>query len=385
VTTVVVAGAVANRAGNAGEAWVRMSWAVGLRRLGCHVVLAEQLDPGLCTDDAGLPAGFVHSRQRAWFSDVVRRFGFEHEAALLCGDAHEGLSPSSVADVLAEADLLVNISGHLRDEALLRLPRRRAYVDLDPGFTQLWHEAGDGGAALAGHDDYFTVGENVGRPGCTVPTGGLAWRPVRQPVVLDEWPVCGETPTRGFTTVASWRAPFGPPTGGGKSYTLKHHQVRAFVGLAGAVTMPLEMALSIDRADDGDRRLLEEHGWSVVDPGTVVGTPDDFRAYVQSSTGEFTCAQGVYVETASGWFSDRSVRYLASGRPAVVQDTGFGRTLPEGEGLLSFRTPADARRALEAIVADYERHAKAARALAEAEFDATVVLGRFLEQVDVAP
>ena len=115
----------------------------------------------------------------------------------------------------------------------------------------------------------------------------------------------------------------------------------------------------------------------------MAGDPDAFRAYVQGSGAEFSVAQGIYVETHSGWFSDRTTSYLASGRPVLVQDTGFGRTLPVGEGLLAFRTLDEAIAGAADIGRRYGEHCAAARRIAEKHFDSDRVLTRFCEQAGI--
>jgi hypothetical protein len=270
-------------------------------------------------------------------------------------------------------DLLVNVSGNVRSPELRRRFRRTAFVDVDPGFTQFWHEQGL--APIDVHDVYFTVAANLGRRGCPIPTCGLEWRMTWPPVVLEEWPLIAGDFDR-FTTVATWRSPFGSIHG----YGLKHHEWRKFLTLPRETGLSFEAALRIDDADASDREALESHGWRLVAP-EVAFDPANFRAYLQASAAEFSVAQGVYVQTQSGWLSDRSVRYLASGRPVLVQDTGLGQMLPVGEGLLAFRTFADAAAGAWAIVDDYERHARAARRVAEEHFDSDLVLHRMLEDV----
>jgi hypothetical protein len=385
MTTVVVAGALANKCGVPGEAWVRMSWASGFRRLGFDVVFVEQISPELCTDSSGRKMSLHDSIQAQWFGSVVDQFGFSGSATLVCdGVPPFGMDGDELRDRLSDAALLVNISGHLRSPDLFGLVRTRAFVDIDPGFTQLWHLNGEG-AALEGHHFHFTIGENIGTEVCSIPTCGIRWRPLRQPVVLDMWPQVLDAPTRGFTTIATWRAPFGRPWDGVRSYDLKMHQFRRFIDVPLRSGHRFELALSIDPADLADLVALKRSRWEVVYPTAVVESVSDFRSYVQSSGAEFSCAQGVYVETSSGWFSDRSARYLASGRPVVVQDTGISRTLPVGEGLLCFSDLDDALAAVDDVANDYPRHAKAARAIAEQEFDSDVVLGRLLEETGVAP
>lgn len=363
MTVIVVAGALANKYLNGGEAWVRLSWIEGFRRLGFDVWFVEQI-----AAQSPEPAAF--------FERVTGEFGLSDRAVLL--DEREPV-PSDLLDVAASADLLLNISGHLRMEELFGCFRRKAYVDIDPGFTQFWQASGDMGAHLDGHDYYFTIGENIGRPECPIPTDGIRWLPTRQPVVLDQWPVVnGAAPSR-FTTVANWRGPYGRIEHAGRTYGLKLDEFRKFVELPRQSPATFELALSIHPAEERDLELLRLNGWTLVDPAEAAADPASFRDYVQASGAEFSVAQGIYVETGSGWFSDRTVRYLASGKPALVQDTGFTRTIPAGEGLLAFSTLEEAAEGAREITDDYDRHSRAARRIAEEEFDSDRVLGRLLE------
>ena len=179
--TLVVSGAIANRPLNSGGAWVRLSWVLGLRRLGFDVWFVEQIDEATCVDAAGAPVAFAESENRRYFEQVVERFGLEGRASLLYEGGREsaGVPLAELLPVAQEARLLVNVSGHLDLEPLMSRLRRKAYVDLDPGFTQFWHADGTGGARLDGHDVHFTVGENIGRPDCPIPTCGLEWKAVR--------------------------------------------------------------------------------------------------------------------------------------------------------------------------------------------------------------
>jgi hypothetical protein len=379
---VVVAGAMANKPGNGGEAWVRGSWVRGLQRLGCEVSFVEQISASHCTDDLGREAPFAASENVAWFHEVMGRLGLSGRAALLCdtGEAH-GLAFADVVDLASRADLLVNISGHLADPDLLCTFRRRAFVDIDPGFTQFWHDDGNRAAKLAGHDCYFTIGENIGSADCPIPTGGLAWRPVRQPVVLDDWPVASP-PLQGdpwFTTVATWRGPFGPIERDRRRFGLKAHEFRKYVTMPSLVAAGFRAALAIHPKEQDDIELLHRHGWCLVDPRGAAGTPEAFHQFVVASTAEFSVAQGIYVETGSGWFSDRTTRYLATGRPALVQDTGFSRHIPADKGLVAFRSLAEAAERAQDILCDYNAHAATARAIAEDYFDSDRVLTPFLE------
>ena len=215
---------------------------------------------------------------------------------------------------------------------------------------------GTPGPRLEGHNFYYTVGENIGRACCSIPTGGIPWRPIRQPVVLDHWPVCAPGDPFRFSTIASWRGPYGPVRYAGTTYGLKAHEFRKFIEIPRRVGQTLDLALDIDPADESDLVALRENGWNVINPQAVASGPDAFREYVKTSTAEFSVAQGIYVETESGWFSDRTVRYLAAGKPVLVQDTGFSRNYPVGEGLVSFRSMDEAVAGAKRIAHDYVQH-----------------------------
>jgi hypothetical protein len=382
---IVVAGALANKPGNGGAAWTRLSWALGLKRLGCDVYFVEQIDARACTDTT-----------LAWFRHVTRSFGLADTSALIAEEDGHGVSVGSgvglkeLNEIAEGADLLVNISGHLTLDALKPRFRARAFIDLDPGYTQIWHAQGLAEDHLCDHHAWFTVGENIGRPGCSVPTNGIAWRPIRQPVVLEDWPVytydaraSNGNGTMGFTTVASWRGPYGRVTHDGRTLGLKAHEFRKFVTLPAVTGHDFEIALDVDPADRQDIDALRDNDWRVVDPRAVAGDPFAFRRYIQESAAECSVAQGIYVETRTGWFSDRTVRYLASGKPALVQDTGFADTYPTGRGLVAFRTLDEAARGADLIMRDYEAHARAARAIAEHWFDSDRVLTDLLRRMGV--
>jgi len=388
-TTIVVAGALANKHRHGGSAWVRLSWAEALRELGFDVLFVEQIAAVDCVDEHDEPTDFVDSANAATFCAATEAFGFGGDAALVCPDDDRvlGMTHEELLERLGAAALLVNLSGHLRWRPALERTPHRVFVDLDPGYTQIWHASGGDAAGLEGHELHFTVGANVGTTGCDLPTGGIRWRPIRQPVVLDRWPLpppdeCSDF--NGFTTVASWRGAYGRPVWEGRSYGLKAHEFRRYASLPEHTGLPFAAALDIHPADAHDADRLRAGGWTLLDP-SLVGDVEGFRRFVRCSSAEFSTAQGVYVETRSGWFSDRTVRYLASGRPALVQDTGFSEHLPVGEGLLAFATPDEARAGAHAIVADYAHHSAAARAVAERCFAPAPALAPLLDAAGVAP
>ncbi len=376
---IVVAGALANKPGNGGAAWTRLSWILGLKKLGCEVYFVEQATP---------------AADVKFFQRVTRCFGLAGKSALISErdgrtmGRTSGPGAKDLIEIADAADLLVNISGHLTLDTLKPRFRRRVFIDLDPGYTQFWHAQGLAADRLRDHHAYFTVGENIGTPVCDVPTGGIDWRPIRQPVVLDEWPVppaATRQPPPRFTTVASWRGPYGRVTHNGRPFGLKAHEFRKFAALPTLTRHPFEIALDVDPADGRDVASLQQHAWTVVDANGVAGDPFAFRRYIQQSAAECSVAQGIYVETRSGWFSDRTVRYLASGKPALVQDTGFAHRYTTGLGLVPFRTLDEAARGAEGIMRDYDAHARAARTIAEDHFDSNTVLTGLLTSVGVLP
>jgi len=389
---IVVSGALANRPANGGGAWTRVSWAIGLRRLGCDVYFVEQIAPSTCIDESGATCDLERSVNLASFRAVTEAFGLAGLSALVLeGDEQTvGLSRKELLQVADAADLLVNIGGHLTLASLKPRFRRRVFIDQDPGYTRFWLAEGRAEDRLRDHHVYFTVGENIGHPDCAIPTGNIEWRPIRQPVVLEEWSAVSDvdgprdSTRHRFTTVASWRGPYGRVTHNGVQYGLKAHEFRKFAALPTRTTEAFEIALDVHPADRQDVDLLREHGWTIADPRSVAADPFTFREYVRRSSAEFSVAQGIYVETCSGWFSDRSVRYLASGKPVLVQDTGFARHYPVGLGLVPFRTLEEAARGAEAIASDYNRHSRAAGAIAAEFFDSDKVLSSMLQSVDLA-
>lgn len=371
--SLIVAGALAAKPGNAGGAWERFSYAVGLRRLGFDVLFVEQVST--VPDAAAI----------RWFDDAAAFFAFTDAVAIVgpAGWAH-GRERSGVRAAIAAADLVVNLGGNLLATDLLEAARATVFVDVDPGFTQIWHADPGVPYQVPRHDHYVTIGENIGTAGCPIPTGGLPWKPTRQPVLLDHWPMVATRGCRRFTTIASWRGPFGSLIHDGVTYGQKVHEFRGVLDLPRRVPAAFELALEIHAGDARDRDALTAAGWTLVSPVDAVPTPAAFRSFIQRSDAEFSVAQGVYAQAASGWFSDRSTRYLASGRPVLVQDTGL-TTIPTGDGIVTFRSLDDAAAGVERIIRDHAAHARAARRIAETHFDSDLVLRRLLADCGIEP
>ncbi len=379
----IVSGALANKPLNGGTAWSRLSWVLGWQRLGCEVLFVEQIMPETCVDSAGARCRIEESANLAYFRQTMAEFGLEGASALICGEGSSGwgLELPKLAARARQTQLLFNIGGHLTLPGIKSSVGCRVYYDDDPGFTQFWQASGSGGARLEGHDFYFTLGENIGAQDCPIPTGNIQWRHTRPPVVLEFWPAVPSSTFERFTTVASWRGAYGPITYQGKTYGLKVHEFRKFLELPQRTGCRFEIALQIYPGDQKDLDALCSRGWQITDPKEVASSPDAFGKYIRASSAEFSAAQGVYVGTNSGWFSDRTVRYLASGKPALVQDTGFRGRYPVGQGLLAFRTIEEAVEGVERITREYETHCRAARQIAEEYFDSSKIIREMAAEI----
>jgi hypothetical protein len=379
----VVAGSVAQRPGNGGHTWVFLQYLLGFRKLGWEVLFLDRLEPEMSVDAAGRPAPLERSVNVAYVEQVLRAFDLGERWAVFHGEgAMAGMSRARVLEEAARAALVINVNGFFDDEEVLAAPGLRVYLDIDPGFAHMWRALGLHDA-FQGHDAYVTVGENVGGPGCTIPTGGIDWVTTPQPVVLEHWPP-QDGPGEAFTSVGSWRGPFGPVEFDGRTYGLRVHEFRKFAELPRRVTAPLEIALDIDEADAADVELLRRGGWRLRDPREIAADPWRYRAYLQGSSAEFMVAKNMYVQSRSGWFSDRSICYLASGRPVLAQDTGFSDYYPVGRGLVAFSTIEEAEDGVERIAADHRAHSRAARALAQERFESSHVLGGLLKKLGIA-
>lgn len=377
---IAIGGALAQRPHVGGHTWQFLQYLLGFRRLGWDVLFLDRLEPGMCVDEAGRPAPLERSANLDYFLRVMRGFGLEGSFALACdgGDRWIGVPREETLERIRRSACFLNVMGYVDDEEILAAAPRRVFLDTDPGFGQMWRALGLADV-FAGHDDHVTIAENLGRLECSIPDCGIDWIRWRQPIVLDEWPATpGATDGRWFTSVGAWRGPYGTIEYGGRTYGLRVHEFRRFVDLPRRTGLPFEIALDIHATERDDRALLEDHRWRLADPSVVARDPWAYRDYLRGSRAEFNAAKGIYVETGSGWFSERSICYLASGKPVLVQDTGLADLLPVGEGLLTFDGPEEAADGAARIAADLPRHARTARAIAEECFDSDAVIPRLL-------
>ena len=354
-----------------GHLWVYLNWALGLKSLGCRVIWLECVRPAERLEDD-------LERLRV-LRDQLSAFGLGNSLAV------HSLGPIPAArrltescmglDAAAEADLLLNQKYNLAEEVVRRF-RRSCLLDIDPGLLQLWMSRGE--IRPARHDLYFTTGETVGQPSATFPDCGIEWHYTAPPVALDHWPVHGPATAGRFTTVSHWRTDDWVVIQGKAFRNDKRTGFLPFRELPRHTNQPLELALYLKESDP-EFAELRGSGWSVRPSWEVSSSSEQYRRYIQDALGEFSCAKPSCVLLQNAWVSDRTLCFLASGKPGVVQDTGPSRTLPDAAGLFRFRDIDGAARALDAVAADYDHQCALARALAEEHFDAKKVVGRVLE------
>ncbi len=380
-TPLPVAASIAQRPGYGGHAWAFLQFALGFAELGYEPVLIDRLASSMATDETGAPSAAAMERGKAWFREVVVAAGLEESSALLLdGDETIGLGRERLRELVAAAPFVLDVMGFLGDPELREAAQMLVFLDVDPGFTQIWQEAGE--ADLFGdHDRHVTVGADIGKPGCSIPPCGREWIAIRPPVVLSRWPASVPT-SKVFRSVASWRGPYDPIWRGEKRLGLRVHEFRRFADLPSRVEAPFELALEIDEADAGDAAMLRDNGWTLPDPAAAAGSLSSYAEFIRSAGAEISIAKNIYVETGSGWFSDRSACFLAAGRPVLAQDTGWRDDLAGCGGLVAFSTPEEAAEGARAIQADPAGRGRDARLLAEDVFDSRKVLDGLLAELD---
>jgi hypothetical protein len=363
----------------AGNTWAFLQWVLGFRELGWEVWMIEALTSDRCIDAAWHPCPFAESANSRHWRQVVDRFGLADAATLLVdGDAPNVQEAKRFA---ADADLVLNVSGRLRIPEF-RTPRaRRVYLDLDPAFTQIWADVYGVDMNFTGHDAFFSVGTRLGREGCLAPTCGIDWMPTLPPVVLRYWPLQPQSGFVSFSTVAHWRG-YGWCEWNGRWYKDKAEEFTKLVSLPRRVGARMEIATEV-RALQDELGAFSEAGWTLEDGYAVSRSLECYETYIRDSSAEFSAVKGGYVLSQSGWFSDRSVCYLASGRPVVLQDTGIGRAVPATKGLHLFSDLEGAVTACRTVVEHFSEEQHAARTLAETYFASHLVIERMLERLSI--
>jgi hypothetical protein len=374
----VVAGAIV-RWPVGGLAWHHLQYVLGLARLGHDVAFIEDSgdDPWECYDPSKGISGSDPTFGLDFIDRLFTRCGLGNRWAF--HDAHRRHWFGPLADravrICETADVLLNLSEVNRLRPWIAGIPVRVLIDTDPVFNQIHHlTQPDFHTYASQHTAFFTFGENIARGTATVPADGFVWQPTRQPIVLDAWPVSDGHPTGPFTTVMTWES-YKAAEYAGVRYGLKAASFSPFLGLPQRVTQRLELSVGSQTAP---REQLAREGWIVRDPLKTAPDPWGYQEYIRRSKAEFSVAKHAYHITHCGWFSDRSAAYLATGRPVVVQDTGFSTWLDADGGVLTYRTADEAVAAIEEVARNYARHCRAARSVAETYFDSDNVLDSLL-------
>jgi hypothetical protein len=364
-----------------GHWWVYMQYVQGLRQLGCEVYWLEGFrTQGDEAKDAAVLSTFRARMERYGLGGKCILYPIElNDTTIEAPRRYLDMTQSQAEAIFKRADLLANFHYSIRP-GLLACFRRTALIDIDPGLLQFWISREQ--LTVPRHDFYFTISENVGKSGGKIADCGLNWNHIRPAVSLRCWPYHFDPGSEAFTTVSIWDSDDWIVDKEEVYENTKRVAFFEFAELPALTRQPLELALFLrTERDMAEWNELVRRGWRIRQSSEVAATPEQYRAHIQRSRGEFSCAKPSYVKLQTAWVSDRTVCYLASGKPVVVQDTGPSSFLPSGEGMFRFRTVQEAAQAFEVINANYEHHCRAARNLAETYFDARQGVGRILEAI----
>ncbi len=378
ICAVVIAHVPENSSGNT---WAFLNWAIGLRESGCDVWLVEHLDrKALKASPDGADA--VSLNEGLWHR-IVEELGFAGRATLFLDDQAD--TAEDFTRWAAEADALINLSGQFKLHHRVAHVPRRAYVDLDPAFTQLWAATLDVDMNFAGHTDFFTVGTRLAA--ADLPATGRTWRPTLTPVSLANWTRVDDAPlpvdpAGCWTTVTHWHG-YKTMTWQGRLYGDKRESL---VGVRELPRQGARLLVATDMQPDWtDYQEFSAAGWRFINAAKITADARVYRQFLAASVGEFSVAKQGYVLSRCGWFSDRSACYLALGRPVVLEETGWSELLPNGDGLRAWTTVDEAAEALKDFERDLPRHRAAARRIAEEFLDARKVTTTFLARLDIHP
>ena len=357
-----------------GVTWCALHYIAGFKRLGYEVFYLE--DTGECGFD---PVANQISKDPSYAVNYIRRqlkiVGLEDAWAYIdyTGGYH-GKTREQATDICRKAELMINLSGGCWFTRPEYDGLRKIFIDTDPGFTQqAIAEAGEGWYRdfFAAHETLFTFALNIGASTCHLAKTPFTWHPTIQPIALEFWPMVHPPSGAPYTTILSWRIDSFSGMGKGKG-----GEISQMIDLPSKSPQRILLAIAGRAPTD----LLSQHGWELTDAVAATIDPLVYRTFIQSSKAELGFAKAMYVETQSGWFSDRTQCYLASGRPALVRDTGFSKFLPIGEGLLTFTNEHEIICGMEEIERDYPRHSRRAREIAEEYFDSDKVLTQLIEK-----
>jgi len=356
-----------------GHVWCFLNWALALKALGCEVVWLEQVSASAPKQQV---VNAISSLKR-----VLAPYGLDSQLCF-CSSDHEPLPPNTtnacldIAEIL-DADLLLNIGGKIGACTVVRF-HRSAFIDIDPGLTQIW--ISESKRPIAPHDIYFTIGETVGTPRAKFPDCGVRWHYTPVAIYLPKWESSCAEQDAPYTTVTSWWG-WWEEFQGETFNNEKRTSFLDYLQLPRHSPARLELALALwEYYDHEDVRLLESNGWQVKHAFDIGHTPHAYHRYLQRSRGEFSCAKPSCMRLENAWISDRSLCYMAMGKPAIVQYTGPSLFLPDARGLFRFRSLEEAVHALELAEADYDFHAQQARAFVEEHCNGTRVVKNVLER-----
>ena len=349
--------------------------------MGWDVWIVESLQAKELIDPHGRSCRLAQSLNLAHWKSFLADLGWDHQATLLAEG--EAVEERSLREFAQGADLFLNLSGHFKRHDLVSRAAARVYVDLDPAFTQIWAKVYGSPMNFDGHNVFWSVGLSMGR-GAVVPDTGHDWKPVLPPVCRWYWSAqalekssrpAAKLAAGRWTTITHWYG-YAAVEWEGKSHGNKSEEfekLRDWPKRGG--WQPLVVT---DLGPGEEKEKFEKEGWEFLSPDPICSDWKEYRAFLAASRGEFSPAKSGYVTARTGWFSDRSVLYLSLGRPVLLQETGWSRWLPEGHGLVAFRTPEEAGEKIREMEANHDRHSRAAEALAREHLAAEKAIGQAL-------
>jgi hypothetical protein len=363
-----------------GLTWHYLQYILGLSRLGHDVYFLESANYPQACYDADLDIMTDNcSYGLKYLQNIMTHYNLSNKWVFIdYNKKYFGLDKKQTIDLIKNVDLLIDVGATCWIPELER-SNKKIFVDSDPVHTQIRIALGKGSLVkrIDQYDSYFTYGTNIGEPDCRVPTCGIEWHKTRQPVVLDLWSHFTNPKLEYFTTVMSWSNGLGNVVYEGETYGFKNVEFQKFRELPKFTNQSFELAIS----GSAPRNLLRKLGWNIRNTLVITKDPWSYQQYIQDSRAEWSVARNSYVKARSGWFGDRGACYLASGKPVLLQETGYSKYLPTGEGLITFQTMEDIIEGINRINEDYSSHCEAARRIANKYFNSEKVLSDLLHSI----
>jgi len=374
-----------------GVTWDYIQYPLGFAEMGHDVFYIEdtRLWPIFQSNDNGqvncaLNVKHLSNVMNAF--DLSNRWAYRDEISGKCF----GMTEGQIKQICKTTDVFVNISCSTVMRKEYQSIPKRVLIDSDPMFTQIQYLTElmftKGKSKMKelvdAHTHHFSFGLNIGADDCNVPTCGIQWMPTLQPICLSHWPA-SELPRTGsaFTTVMNWTV-VPPVKFNDETWGQKDVELMRLMDLPEEVPdIPLSLAISQTTGEPFPYNTARRFGWRILDPKKCVPDWKTYRKFIQKSIAEFSIAKETYVKARTGWFSCRSACYLATGRPVVLQDTGWSSYLPNDQGLLPFRDKKSAIETLRKVNSEVASHSHAARAIAEEYFNSKKVLSKILNHL----